>query len=106
MKQNRAYVYMLECADESIYVGMTFSLAHRLAEHHQGIDPNAYTYSRSPVKLIWSQEFASEHEAFLTEQQLKGWSRAKKQALAKGDWEAIREIVRRERVRRERKKAE
>jgi putative endonuclease len=105
MKQKPTYVYMLECADGSYYVGMAFSLELRFAEHQQGIDPCAYTYSRRPVKLIWSQEFASVHEAFTREQQLKGWSRAKKRALARGDWQKIQEIVRRERMRREGKSA-
>ena len=96
---------MLECADESYYVGMTTSLEKRLAEHEVGIDPHAYTYSRRPIKLVWSQVFATEHEAFTAERQLKGWSRAKKQALSKGDWDAIHQIVKSERKRREHSKA-
>ena len=96
---------MLECADESYYVGMTTSLEKRLAEHEAGIDPHAYTYSRRPVTLVWSQVFATEHDAFTAERQLKGWSRAKKQALSKGDWDAIHQIVKSERKRRERSKA-
>ena len=84
---------------------MTTSLEKRLAEHKVGIDPYAYTYSRRPVTLVWSQVFATEHEAFTAEQQLKGWSRAKKQALSQGDWEAIHQIVKAERKRRERTKA-
>ena len=100
----RYFVYMLECADGSYYTGLTTSLEKRLAEHEAGIDPYAYTYSRQPVKLIWSQVFATEHEAFTAERQLKGWSRAKKQALSKGDWDAIHQIVKSERKRRERSK--
>ncbi|GAG06392.1 unnamed protein product [marine sediment metagenome] len=95
---------MLECADGSYYTGLTTSLEKRLAEHEAGIDPYAYTYSRRPVTLIWSQVFATEHEAFTAERQLKGWSRAKKQALSKGDWDAIHQIVKFERKRRERSK--
>ena len=95
---------MLECADDSYYIGMTTSLEKRLAEHEAGIDLHAYTYSRRPVTLIWSQVFATEHEAFAAERQLKGWSRAKKQALSRGDWDAIHQIVKTERKRRERSK--
>ena len=95
---------MLVCADASYYVGMTASLEKRLAEHEAGIDPHAYTYSRRPIKFVWSQAFDTEHEAFLAERQLKGWSRAKKQALSKGDWNAIHQIVKAERKRRERSK--
>jgi len=82
---------------------MTTSMEKRLTEHEAGIDPHAYTYSRRPVKLVWGQAFATEHEAFVAERQLKGWSRAKKQALAKGDWNAIHQIVKTERKRREHK---
>lgn len=82
---------------------MTTSMEKRLADHEAGIDPHAYTYSRRPVKFVWSQAFATEHEAFVAERQLKGWSRAKKQALAKGDWNAIHQIVKTERKRREHK---
>ena len=96
---------MLECADESYYVGMTTSLEKRLAEHEAGIDPYAYTFSRRPVTLVWNQAFDTEHEAFTAERQLKGWSRAKKQALSKGDWDAIHQIVKSERKRREHSKA-
>jgi len=102
--QKRFFVYMLECADESYYIGMTTSLEKRLAEHEAGIDPYAYTYSRRPVTLVWNQAFDTEHEAFLAERQLKGWSRAKKQALSKDDWNAIHQIVMSERKRRERSK--
>ncbi len=103
--QKRFFVYMLECADESYYVGMTTSLEKRLAEHEAGIDPYAYTYSRRPVTLVWNQAFDTEHEAFTAERQLKGWSRAKKRALSKGDWDAIHQIVKSERKRREHSKA-
>ena len=103
--RKRHFVYILKCADESFYIGMTTSLEKRLAEHEAGIDPHAYTYSRRPVTLVWNQAFDTEHEAFVAERQLKGWSRAKKQALSKGDWDAIHQIVKADRKRRERSKA-
>ena len=55
---------------------------------------------------MWYQEFPSEHEAFACERQIKGWSRAKKEALICDDFDAIHEIVRTERQRREAKKFE
>jgi predicted GIY-YIG superfamily endonuclease len=60
-----------------------------------------YTASRLPVVLLWSAEFPTEHEAFLIERQIKGWSRAKKEMLIRGDFEAIHDIVRQERKARE-----
>jgi predicted GIY-YIG superfamily endonuclease len=98
------YVYMLQCADGSYYVGMTSDLPRRITEHEIGVEVEAYTYSRRPVKLVWSQEFASHDDAFACERQIKGWSRVKKTALIEGNWVKIHEIVRDERKRREREK--
>lgn len=100
----RILVYMLKCADGSYYVGNTTVLDVRVAQHNEGIDPNAYTYSRRPVQLVWSQGFASPYDANGAERQIKGWSRAKKEALIHGDWDLIHEIVKSERKRREKKR--
>jgi len=87
----RAWLYILKCADGSYYTGSTNNLLLRLAEHHAG-EGSAYTRSRLPVELVYSQEFQSGHEAFLRERQVKGWSRAKKEALIRGDFEALVEL--------------
>ncbi|MBM4456733.1 MAG: GIY-YIG nuclease family protein [Chloroflexi bacterium] len=97
------YVYILECSDHSYYVGSTPDIEHRLAEHQAGV-LGGYTSARLPVELVWSAEFPTEHDAFLTERQIKGWSRAKKEALIRGDWNGIHEIVKQERQRREAEK--
>jgi predicted GIY-YIG superfamily endonuclease len=57
-----------------------------------------------PVELVWQQDFVADHEAFVCERQVKGWTRAKKEALIRGDFSAIHEIVKKERKRRERQK--
>ena len=95
------FVYILECADGKYYIGTTTSLEHRLNEHQMGLDPCAFTFSRRPVKLVWSESFATRGEAATVERQLKGWSRAKKEALIHGGWEVVHEVVRDERRRRE-----
>ena len=82
-------VYILKCRDESFYTGMTSNLDLRLAEHRQGIDPRCYTFSRRPIHLVWSQPFPDETQALSRERQIKGWSRAKKKALIRGDWKGI-----------------
>ena len=74
------WVYMLECADGSYYVGQTDCLARRVAQHHAGDVPGCYTFKRRPLALVWSQEFSSRAEALESERQIKGWSRAKKRA--------------------------
>jgi predicted GIY-YIG superfamily endonuclease len=99
-----SYVYILECADGSYYTGSTHDLNARLYSHEQGFDPSAYTFTRRPVKLAWFEETPTHREALMHEKQIKGWSRAKKEALIRGDWNGIHEIVRDERKRREKTK--
>ena len=63
---------------------------------------SSYTYGRRPVKLLWTSDATNRYsEALKWERQIKGWSRAKKQALIRGDFNAIHEIVKTERKRRE-----
>lgn len=73
------YVYILRCADESYYIGMTNSLERRLLEHRLG--QSGYTNTRLPIKLEWSVTCTNATEAIRIEKQLKGWSRRKKKAL-------------------------
>jgi predicted GIY-YIG superfamily endonuclease len=82
-------VYILRCADGSYYTGMTENLEYRLAQHQAGTFEDGYTASRRPVKLLWSQTFSTHDDAFRRERQIKGWSRAKKEALMRGDWDAL-----------------
>ena len=83
------FAYMLCCADESYYVGHTDDLQKRVLEHQEG-GKCAYTETRWPVRLVWSQEFPTREEALAAELTIKNWSRAKKQALASGDFDELR----------------
>ena len=95
-------VYILECSDGSYYTGSTADMSKRFWEHEQGVMRSSYTYSRRPVKLVWASEETQRYsEALKWERQIKGWSRVKKQALIRGDFDAIHEIVKAERKRRE-----
>jgi len=98
------FVYILKCADDSYYTGSTADLSKRILEHQQGVMPSAYTFRRRPVKLIWSEEVETYNEALLHERQIKGWSRAKKEALVRGDFQTIHEIAKSERKERDKKK--
>ena len=82
------YAYMLRCNDGSYYVGHTDDLELRFVQHQAGTF-GGYTARRRPVKLVWSANFPTRDEAFAAERKLKGWSRAKKQALIARDWELI-----------------
>ena len=91
-----AFVYMLQCADDSFYVGSATGddLSYRVAQHETGAYPG-YTYSRRPVRLVWSEQFERITDAIAVERKIKGWSRKKKQALIKGDWNEIRQHAKR-----------
>lgn len=78
-----AFMYILECADGSFYVGSTVSLGHRLEQHQRGLGA-AYTRRRLPVRLVYAEEFESLAEAFAFEKRVQGWSRRKRQALIEG----------------------
>jgi len=94
------YAYMLKCSDGSYYTSSTSNLALRLAEHQAGIPEKSYTSSRLPVELVWSSEFATHDEAFWAEHQIKGWSRSKKEALIRGDWDGIRRAIQQQKDKR------
>ena len=97
-------VYILLCADGSYYTGSANDFNRRLQEHQEGVSPTAYTFRRRPVKLVWSEEVETLDQALYHEHQIKGWSRAKKEALIRGDFQALHEIVRAERKQREKEK--
>jgi predicted GIY-YIG superfamily endonuclease len=82
------WVYILQCADRSYYTGQTDNLEYRLAQHQAGGYCD-YTSRRRPVRLIWSQEMGTRIEALEAERRIKPWSRAKKEALIRGDWAAV-----------------
>ena len=83
-----AWVYILKCADGSYYTGSAVDLEKRIAEHLSGIFCG-YTSKRLPVKLVFSCEMPTIFDAFLRERQIKGWTRGKKEALIKGEWDKL-----------------
>ncbi len=87
------YAYILRCSDGSFYVGHSEDLDARVGAHQSGLIPG-YTQKRRPVQLVWFQDFHSREEALAAERQIKGWSRAKKEALIRGDWDAVRLLSR------------
>ncbi len=80
------WAYMLHCHGGQFYVGHTDDLDRRIAQHQSGLIPG-FTATRRPVALVWSEAFPTRDEARAAEQRLKGWSRAKKMALIRGDWD-------------------
>lgn len=85
------YVYILRCADDSFYIGITNDIERRLIEHKKG-KTRSYTSSRLPINLEWSLACTNPNEAIKIEKQLKGWSRRKKQALIEENWDNLVEF--------------
>jgi|SRR5688572_2568655 putative endonuclease len=90
-----AFLYILRCADGSYYTGTARSgLEQRIAEHNAGTY-DGYTASRRPVTLVFSQWFERITDAIAAERQVKGWSRAKKEALIREDFDRLQILARR-----------
>jgi len=90
-----AHVYILRCADGSFYVGSARrGLERRVSEHNHGTY-GGYTSKRLPVELVWSGHFPDITDAIAAERRIKGWSRAKKEALMRGDFDSIRHLSKR-----------
>jgi len=88
---------MLLCSDGSYYLGSATGddVAPRIEQHNAGAFPGGYTWSCRPVRLVWSEHFERITDAIAVERQIKGWSRAKKAALANGDWDLVRQLAKR-----------
>lgn len=78
---NQFFVYILECADKSLYVGCTNNLERRLAQHSNSKWGAHYTKIRRPVTLKHTEGFETLKEARRREAELKGWKREKKISL-------------------------
>ena len=86
------WTYMLHCRGGYFYVGHTDDIDRRIAEHRSGLIPG-FTADHQPVELVWSDQFSNRDDARSAERKLKGWSRAKKLALIRGDWDRISDLA-------------
>lgn len=84
------WAYILRCADGRYH---TDALDRRIAEHQTG-GFCVFTSQRLPVDLVWSQDFPTRIEALEAERRIKPWSRAKKEALIRQDWNALKLFAR------------
>ena len=87
------WVYMLRCRDGSYYAGHTDASEARIAQHEAG-QGSDWTRRRLPVELVWADYAASREEALAFERRIKGWTRAKQEALIAGDWSEIGRLAR------------
>lgn len=78
--KNMAWMYILECADGTYYVGSTRNLDQWLLQHQEGSGAQ-YTSRRLPVRLVYCEQYERILEAYAREKQIQNWSRAKREAL-------------------------
>ena len=88
------FVYILRCADGTLYVGHTSDLTARVKAHNDGTAA-AYTAKRGPVRMVYSEEHPSIESAQQRERQVKRWTARKKEALIAGDRQALHVLSRR-----------
>jgi putative endonuclease len=81
MQQFEMTVYMLRCSDGSYYVGSTKQEVEARVWEHNNLPIDGYTSSRRPVELVFCESYDLIIDAIARERQIKGWSRAKKDAL-------------------------
>ena len=81
------FVYMLRCADASLYTGITTDLARRLTEHNTGAAGARYTRARRPVTLVYQERLPNRSAAAKREQALRRLGKAEKERLVGGDGE-------------------
>ena len=86
------WTYILHCRGGYLYVGHTDNLESRMDQHERSTVPG-FVRDHWPAKLVWAEEFPSRYEAISMERRLKGWSRAKKLALIRGDWDTISKLA-------------
>ena len=92
------YVYLLRCADNSLYVGETSNLQTREQDHNDGRG-GSYTAKRRPVRIAYAERHNSKQEALKRERQIKRWSLQKKELLVSGDVATLSGVSQRARVR-------
>jgi len=93
--KNNYWTYIVFCSDKSYYVGVTNNLEIRLWQHNNDQDEKHYTFSRRPVKLVYCELSSDINQAIAREKQIKGWSRKKKEALMKSDFNKLVEYSKR-----------
>ncbi|MDK1028590.1 MAG: GIY-YIG nuclease family protein [Anaerolineae bacterium] len=88
LRFSMAWMYIIECADGSYYIGSTKNIELRFSQHQEGTG-SKYTSVRSPLKLVYGEEYERVIDAFTREKQVQGWRRAKREALINGDPELL-----------------
>ena len=83
------YVCILKFNDGTYYTGITNNIEKRLVQHNEGLNTEAYTYSRRPVNLVFYEQYTDYNLAIEWETRIKKWSVKKKEALINSEWKNL-----------------
>jgi len=75
------YVYLVLCADQTLYTGITTDVERRVKEHNNAVQGAKYTRARRPVRIIYTKEFSNRAQASVEEARIKRLPRVKKLAM-------------------------
>ena len=78
------YLYILQCADDTLYTGITTDLERRVEEHNSSLLGAKYTRGRRPVKLVYNEKYETRSEATREEMRLKKLTKDQKLQLLDG----------------------
>jgi predicted GIY-YIG superfamily endonuclease len=90
-ESNHWFVYIIECKNKTLYTGITNNIERRIKEHNFGKGGH-YTKIHIPVELLWKEMHPNRPSALQRESQIKHWTRKKKEALVKGDFELLKKL--------------
>jgi predicted GIY-YIG superfamily endonuclease len=94
-QQASFFVYILRCADGSLYVGHTSDVETRVKKHNAGRGAQ-WTACRRPVTLLYKEQHPTDLQAITRERQLKRWTRAKKLALIHNNRPVLQSLAKRQ----------
>ena len=87
------FVYILRFSDNSLYIGQTNNLEQRFIDHCNKADRSSkFSKEHGSFKLVYQEKYVSRLESMRREKQLKGWTRAKKEALIAGDKNLLKKL--------------
>ncbi|MDO8429288.1 MAG: GIY-YIG nuclease family protein [Candidatus Daviesbacteria bacterium] len=86
-------IYILRFSNNNIYIGQTNNLQQRLTDHkNKATRASKFSKENGEFKLVYSENYTTLLESMKREKQLKGWTRAKKEALIKKDLEKLKKL--------------
>ena len=82
-------LFIVKRSDNIYYTGVTSNIEKRIIEHQSGFHKDSYTYKRRPIEFVYYTASTNIELAIEKEKQIKKWSKAKKEALIKGEYEKL-----------------